>query len=113
MVPENVAQIIGSSIDVLNRSLRDAAIARVGKAGDIHGRNTIVNRVDAAGQIPDSQFLNGVSAGVDWKYIVNGPVVSQFEFVDLPGRKRESALHRQVLSFLRIVGVGKRSRCDP
>lgn len=113
MISKNAAQIIGGRIDVLNRSLRDAAVARVGKACDIHGGNTIVNRIDATCQILDTQFLNRVAAGVDWKHIVNGPVVSQFEFVDLPGCQRESALHRHVLSSLRIVSVLESSRCDP
>src|SRR5213593_5062488 len=101
MIAENATEVIGDRIDILNRSLRDAAVTGVGKACDVHGRNTIVNGVDAACQIPDSQLLNRVSARIDGKHIVNGAVVSQFEFIHLPGCYGESTLDRNVLPALR------------
>src|SRR5262245_52231291 len=112
VIAKNATQIVGSGIDVLNRPLSNTAIARVGQACDIYSWNTIVNRVDATRQILDSQLLNRIPARIDWKHVVNGAVVAEFEFIDVPRRQRKSALHRNVLPSLWIVGVCKGSRCE-
>src|SRR5215510_7614338 len=44
---------------------------------------------------------------------MNGAVIPHLEFVYLPRRQRVGALHREVLSSLWIIRVGKRSWRDP
>src|SRR5262249_40573243 len=110
---KNTAQVIRHCINVLNRSLRDAAVALVRKSCDVYIRHTIVDRVGTASEILDSQFLNRISTRINWQHVVNGSVVPHFEFVHLTRRQRVCALHRNVLSSLWIVRVGKSPRCDP
>src|SRR5512145_1998555 len=105
MTPEHTAQVIGNGVNVLDRALGNAAIARVGESGDVHRWNSEVYGIYASGQILDPQLLDWIPARVDRQHKVNGPVVAQFEFVDELRRDRESALRRHILSTLRIVGV--------
>src|SRR5438093_4378841 len=109
VISQDAAQVVGHGINIFNGSLCNAAVAGIRDAGDIHCRNTEIYRIDAAGQVLDSEFLNRITAGVDRHDVMDGAVVTQFEFVDLSWRDRESALDRDVLSSLWIIGLRKRT----